>query len=93
MKNIAVADEIQGIDFTNWLKTTVSERDFVVMKMDVEGTEFSIWFRVWYWQEQFVLIDEIFLECQYKDGKDGTLFRGVPSFKRLMANAWPIFFS
>ena len=42
MKNIAVADEIQGIDFTNWLKTTVSERDFVVMKMDVEGTEFSI---------------------------------------------------
>ncbi|KAA8543693.1 hypothetical protein F0562_021561 [Nyssa sinensis] len=35
-------DMIQGIDFANWLKNTVSERDFVMMKMDVEGTEFHL---------------------------------------------------
>ncbi|KAA8517712.1 hypothetical protein F0562_015186 [Nyssa sinensis] len=29
-------DKIWGFDFANWLKNTVSERDFVVMKMDVE---------------------------------------------------------
>ncbi|KAF4379015.1 hypothetical protein F8388_022102 [Cannabis sativa] len=26
-----------GFDFANWLKNTVTEKDFVVMKMDVEG--------------------------------------------------------
>ncbi|KAG4991890.1 hypothetical protein JHK87_025347 [Glycine soja] len=30
-------EKIQGFDFANWLKKTVSKNDFVVMKMDVEG--------------------------------------------------------
>lgn len=57
-------DEIQGFDFANWLKNTVAERDFVVMKMDVEGTEFDLIPRL-YETGAICLIDEIFLECHY----------------------------
>lgn len=57
-------NEIQGFDFANWLKSTVSERDFVVMKMDVEGTEFDLIPRL-FETGAICLIDEIFLECHY----------------------------
>ncbi|KAG2686104.1 hypothetical protein I3760_10G161500 [Carya illinoinensis] len=55
---------IQGFDFANWLKSTVTERDFVVMKMDVEGTEFDLIPRL-FETGAICLIDEIFLECHY----------------------------
>ncbi|KAL3633350.1 hypothetical protein CASFOL_022877 [Castilleja foliolosa] len=57
-------DEIQGFDFANWLKNTVSERDYVVMKMDVEGTEFDLIPRL-IETVAICLIDELFLECHY----------------------------
>ncbi|KAF8396988.1 hypothetical protein HHK36_018626 [Tetracentron sinense] len=57
-------DKIRGFDFANWLKNTVSERDFVVMKMDVEGTEFDLIPRL-FETGAICLIDEIFLECHY----------------------------
>ncbi|KAF8396987.1 hypothetical protein HHK36_018625 [Tetracentron sinense] len=59
-------DKIRGFDFANWLKNTVSERDFVVMKMnmDVEGTEFDLIPR-FFETGAICLIDEIFLECHY----------------------------
>ncbi|XP_047330290.1 uncharacterized protein LOC124933892 [Impatiens glandulifera] len=55
---------IQGFDFADWLKNTVSDRDFVVMKMDVEGTEFNLIPRL-FETGAICLIDEIFLECHY----------------------------
>ncbi|KAF6152651.1 hypothetical protein GIB67_008088 [Kingdonia uniflora] len=58
------ADKIKGFDFANWLKNTVSERDFVVMKMDVEGTEFDLIPRL-FETGAICLIDEVFLECHY----------------------------
>uniref|UniRef100_A0A5B7ANJ2 Methyltransferase type 11 domain-containing protein n=1 Tax=Davidia involucrata TaxID=16924 RepID=A0A5B7ANJ2_DAVIN len=57
-------DKILGFDFANWLKNTVSEKDFVVMKMDVEGTEFDLIPRL-FETGAICLIDEIFLECHY----------------------------
>ncbi|XP_021731197.1 uncharacterized protein LOC110698103 [Chenopodium quinoa] len=57
-------DEIVGFDFAEWLKATVTERDFVVMKMDVEGTEFDLIPRL-FETGAICLIDEIFLECHY----------------------------
>lgn len=57
-------DQIQGFDFAEWLKNTVTERDFVVMKMDVEGTEFDLIPRL-VETGAICLIDEIFLECHY----------------------------
>ncbi|TYH77637.1 hypothetical protein ES332_D04G167900v1 [Gossypium tomentosum] len=57
-------DEIQGFDFAEWLKNTVTESDFVVMKMDVEGTEFDLIPRL-FKTGAICLIDEIFLECHY----------------------------
>ncbi|GLT89364.1 hypothetical protein SLE2022_073470 [Rubroshorea leprosula] len=57
-------DEIQGFDFAQWLKNTVTEKDFVVMKMDVEGTEFDLIPRL-FETGAICLIDEIFLECHY----------------------------
>ncbi|PIN19696.1 hypothetical protein CDL12_07624 [Handroanthus impetiginosus] len=57
-------DQIQGFEFADWLKNTVSERDYVVMKMDVEGTEFDLIPRL-FETGAICLIDELFLECHY----------------------------
>lgn len=57
-------DRIQGFDFADWLKNTVTDKDFVVMKMDVEGTEFDLIPRL-FETGAICLIDEIFLECHY----------------------------
>ncbi|CAN0879636.1 hypothetical protein LINGRAHAP2_LOCUS13184 [Linum grandiflorum] len=59
-----VVDEIQGFDFAQWLKRTVTEKDYVVMKMDVEGTEFDLIPRL-FETGAICLIDELFLECHY----------------------------
>ncbi|KAG9157911.1 hypothetical protein Leryth_000082 [Lithospermum erythrorhizon] len=57
-------DEILGFDFAEWLKSAVTEKDYVVMKMDVEGTEFHLIPRL-FETGAICLIDEIFLECHY----------------------------
>ncbi|KAG0453545.1 hypothetical protein HPP92_024849 [Vanilla planifolia] len=56
--------KVQGFDFAEWLKSIVSEKDFVVMKMDVEGTEFDLIPRL-FETGAICLIDELFLECHY----------------------------
>lgn len=61
---VGSVDVIQGFDFANWLKTTVTEKDFVVMKMDVEGTEFDLIPKL-IETGAICLIDEVFLECHY----------------------------
>ncbi|XP_028764578.1 uncharacterized protein LOC114722664 [Neltuma alba] len=58
------AEKIQGFDFAEWLKNTVSKNDFVVMKMDVEGAEFDLIPRL-FETGAICLVDEIFLECHY----------------------------
>lgn len=55
---------IQGFDFAEWLKNIVTEKDFVVVKMDVEGTEFDLVPRL-FETGAICLIDELFLECHY----------------------------
>ncbi|OIV98562.1 hypothetical protein TanjilG_12148 [Lupinus angustifolius] len=57
-------EKIQGFDFADWLKSMVSKNDFVVMKMDVEGTEFDLIPRL-FETGAICLVDEIFLECHY----------------------------
>ncbi|CAN4122782.1 unnamed protein product [Withania somnifera] len=57
-------DVIQGFDFAEWLKSAVSDKDYVVMKMDVEGTEFDLIPRL-IETGAICLIDEVFLECHY----------------------------
>ncbi|KAL2337654.1 hypothetical protein Fmac_012100 [Flemingia macrophylla] len=57
-------EKIPGFDFADWLKKTVSKNDFVVMKMDVEGTEFDLIPRL-FETGAICLVDEIFLECHY----------------------------
>lgn len=55
---------VQGFDFAEWLKKTVSSEDFVVMKMDIEGTEFDLLPRM-FETGAICLVDELFLECHY----------------------------
>lgn len=63
-KSVGDLHAIQGFDFADWLKSTVTERDFVVMKMDVEGTEFDLIPRL-FETGAICLIGELFLECHY----------------------------
>ena len=55
---------VPAFDLAEWLKRTVSEQDFVVMKMDVEGTEFDLIPRMLD-TGAICLVDELFLECHY----------------------------
>eukprot|EP00250_Pteridium_aquilinum_P018032 c23906_g1_i1 orf=577-2238(+) len=55
---------VQGFDLAEWLLRTVSVDDFVVMKLDVEGTEFDLLPRMLE-TGAICLIDELFLECHY----------------------------
>ncbi|KAJ7959904.1 Methyltransferase [Quillaja saponaria] len=57
-------NKIEGFDLADWLKSTVTYRDFVVMKMDVEGTEFHLIPRL-IQTGAICLIDEFFFECHY----------------------------
>ncbi|KAI3678557.1 hypothetical protein L6452_37853 [Arctium lappa] len=57
-------NKIQGFDFANWVKASFTEKDFVVVKMDVEGTEFDL-IRRMIETGAICLIDEMFLECHY----------------------------
>ncbi|CAN6220028.1 unnamed protein product [Urochloa humidicola] len=55
---------VAAFDFAEWLKHTVTEQDYVVMKMDVEGTEFDLIPRM-FDTGSICLVDELFLECHY----------------------------
>jgi FkbM family methyltransferase len=55
---------VPAFDFAEWLKQTVTEQDYVVMKMDVEGTEFDLIPRL-FDTGAICLVDELFLECHY----------------------------
>jgi FkbM family methyltransferase len=55
---------VPAFDFAEWLKQTVTEQDYVVMKMDVEGTEFELIPRL-FDTGAICLVDELFLECHY----------------------------
>lgn len=57
-------NKIEGFDFAEWLMTTVSKKDFVVLKMDVEGSEFHLISSL-VETGAIGLIDEMFLECHY----------------------------
>ena len=52
-------DKILGFDLANWLASTVTYRDFVAVKMDVEGTEFHLIPRL-IKTRVICLIDELF---------------------------------
>jgi len=57
--------EVQTIDIAAWLKDTVKPEDFVVMRMDIGGSEPLV---VAHMKQQgvlFELVDELFLECHY----------------------------
>ncbi|XP_072997361.1 uncharacterized protein [Typha latifolia] len=57
--------EILGFDFAEWLKAAaVAEKDYVVVKMDVEGSEFDLIPRL-FETGAICLVDELFLECHY----------------------------
>ncbi|OEL15355.1 SNF2 domain-containing protein CLASSY 1 [Dichanthelium oligosanthes] len=59
-----VVRSVPAFDFAEWLKQTVTEQDYVVMKMDVEGTEFDLIPRL-FDTGAICLVDELFLECHY----------------------------
>ncbi|CAB4282106.1 unnamed protein product [Prunus armeniaca] len=83
-------DKIEGFDFADWLKNTVSERDFVVVKMDVEGTEFHLIPRL-IETGAICLIDEIFLECHYNRWQRCCPGQRSPKFKKTYGQCLDLF--
>lgn len=60
----AQVTEVHGLDFAEWIKATVAEDDFLLLKMDVEGSEFDLLPRM-FETGAICLVDELFLECHY----------------------------
>ncbi|KAG6510189.1 uncharacterized protein LOC121974921 [Zingiber officinale] len=83
---------IQGFDFAAWLKRTVTERDYVVMKMDVEGTEFDLIPRL-FETESICLIDELFLECHYNRWQKSCPGQRSPKYKNTYGECLKLFTS
>lgn len=55
---------VPGFDFAHWLRKMALPDDYVVLKMDVEGTEFQLLPHL-FSTGAVCLIDELFLECHY----------------------------
>jgi hypothetical protein len=56
---------VRGLDFADWLMKTVTEEDYVVVKMDVGGAEFQLLPKMLN-TGAICLVDELFLECHYE---------------------------
>ncbi|CAI9094420.1 OLC1v1030159C1 [Oldenlandia corymbosa var. corymbosa] len=56
--------KVEALDLSDWLIRSVSERDFVVVKMDIEGAEVDL-MKSLVETGAICLIDEVFLECHY----------------------------
>ncbi|KAL5720887.1 hypothetical protein ACHQM5_013516 [Ranunculus cassubicifolius] len=85
-------DKIRGFDFANWLNNTVSEKDFVVMKMDVEGTEFDLIPKL-FETGAICLVDEIFLECHYNRWQRCCPGKRSPKYRKTYAQCLELFSS
>ncbi|XP_021909817.1 uncharacterized protein LOC110823689 [Carica papaya] len=64
MSFISETEKIEGFDFAKWLKSCFSAKDFVVVKMDVEGIEFQL-IESMMETGAICLVDELILECHY----------------------------
>mmetsp|Transcript_34841 Transcript_34841/g.57629 ORF Transcript_34841/g.57629 Transcript_34841/m.57629 type:complete len:280 (+) Transcript_34841:2-841(+) len=60
----ASLEEIRTLNFSRWLKKNVDESDFVVVKMDIEGSEYVVLPSLLA-SGAIVLIDEMMLETHY----------------------------
>ncbi|KAI4305375.1 hypothetical protein L6164_028745 [Bauhinia variegata] len=85
-------DKILGFDFADWLKTTFADRDFVVMKMDVEGTEFHLIPRL-IETGAICLIDELLLECHYNRWQRCCPGQRSPKYQNTYAQCLNLFTS
>ncbi|KAL3498299.1 hypothetical protein ACH5RR_041031 [Cinchona calisaya] len=56
--------KVEALDLADWLIRSFSQRDFLVMKMDIEGAEVNMVKRL-VESGAICLIDELFLECHY----------------------------
>ncbi|PRQ34682.1 putative S-adenosyl-L-methionine-dependent methyltransferase [Rosa chinensis] len=83
-------DKIKGIDFVEWLKRSVSESDFVVAKMDVEGSEFYLVPRL-IESGAICLIDEVFMECHYNRWQRCCRGQRSAKFKRSYGQCLELF--
>ncbi|KAH7838065.1 hypothetical protein Vadar_021617 [Vaccinium darrowii] len=86
------SDKIEGFDFAVWLKKTVSERDFVVVKMDVEGSEFYLVPRL-VETGAICLIDELFIECHYNRLQRCCPGKRSPKFQKTYKQCLDLFSS
>lgn len=83
-------DKIKGFDFADWFKRTVSESDFVVVKMNVEGAEFHLIPRL-IQSGAICLVDEIFLECHYNRWQRCCPGQRSPKFKKTYGQCLDLF--
>ncbi|KAL5995170.1 hypothetical protein ACLOJK_025228 [Asimina triloba] len=83
---------IQGFDFAGWLMSAVSKKDFVVMKMDVEGTEFDLIPRLLE-TGAICLIDELFLECHYNRWQRCCPGQRSPKYEKTYSQCLELFSS
>ncbi len=66
--------DIKAIDFSKFLKDTVTEDDYVLIKMDIEGSEFSVLDKI-IEDENINLIDEIYVEFHERHFADQNYYK------------------
>ncbi|XP_051125413.1 uncharacterized protein LOC127247557 [Andrographis paniculata] len=89
---MADTNKIRGFDFAMWLKSTVGQMDYVVVKMDVEGIEFQLIPRL-IETEAICLIDEMFLVCHYNRWRGCCPGRRRQKYRKTYAQCLELFSS
>ncbi|KAL8548988.1 hypothetical protein ACS0TY_008035 [Phlomoides rotata] len=90
--NFMSINKIRGFDFAMWLKSMVGGMDYVVVKMDVEGTEFNLIPRL-IETGAICLIDEIFLECHYNRWQRCCPGKRSPKYQKTYSQCLELFSS
>lgn len=66
--------EVKSIDFSSLLKETVTKEDYVLIKMDIEGSEFSVLDKM-IEDNSIELIDEIYVEFHERHFDDEEFYK------------------
>jgi len=57
--------KVTAIDFSKWVKDNLSKDDYIILKMDIEGAEYSVLPKM-FTDGSFAYVDELWIEWHYK---------------------------
>ena len=74
---------VRSIDFSKWLINNFQKEDYIVLKLDIEGAEFSVLPKM-FADNSIDLIDELFIEFHYGKRKNTSIELSLNILEKLI---------